>query len=63
MNQQAESLAETANRVAALEGNAKPSDLIKITVQSQLFVISCTLMSNVANRASDGVSQLFKQQS
>ncbi len=43
--------------------NLAPSDLLLLTVRSQEFMFQCTLTSNVANRTSDGVQQLFRQQS
>lgn len=41
----------------------KPSELMMLTMRSHEFLFHCELVSNVANRSSDGVQQLFRQQS
>jgi len=41
----------------------RPSELMMITMRSHEFLFRCELTANVANRASDGVQQLFRQQS
>jgi hypothetical protein len=38
-------------------------DMIMLTVRSHEFLFHCELTSNVANRTSDGIQQLFRQQS
>ncbi len=60
---QAKSLAVDANRLAASGEDLSPSQMIDLTVRSQQFMFHCQLTSNVANRTSDGLSQLFRQQS
>jgi hypothetical protein len=40
-----------------------PGDMIMLTVRSHEFLFHCELTSNVANRTSDGIQQLFRQQS
>lgn len=40
----------------------RPSELMMITMRSHEFLFRCELTANVANRASDGVQQLFRQQ-
>ena len=39
-----------------------PGDMIMMTVRCQEFMFQCQLTSNVANRTSDGLQQLFRQQ-
>jgi len=63
INDQVTSLEQMASRMADAEGRMKPGDTFKFMAKSQVFMLECTLASNVATRASDGVSQLFKQQS
>ena len=41
----------------------RPSELMMVTMRSHEFLFRCELTANVANRASDGVQQLFRQQS
>jgi hypothetical protein len=60
---QAASLAAQA-RAATAEGRAlTPSELLRLTVQCHQFMFHCQLTANVANRTSDGLQQLFRQQS
>ena len=64
-------LLSLGERSAALEAEAaplagaefKPSQLMMVTMRSHEFLFRCELTANVANRASDGVQQLFRQQS
>lgn len=61
LNRHSESLATQA---AGLEArDMKPSELLLLTMRSHEFLFHCELVSNVANRSSDGVQQLFRQQS
>lgn len=41
----------------------RPSELMMLTMRSHEFLFHCELVSNVANRSSDGMQQLFRQQS
>ncbi|MCA0394678.1 MAG: hypothetical protein LCH70_11290 [Proteobacteria bacterium] len=40
-----------------------PSQMLEMTMQCHQFMFQSQLTSNVANRTSDGVQQLFRQQS
>lgn len=40
-----------------------PSEMLSLTVQAHQFLFQSQLTANVANRTSDGVQQLFRQQS
>jgi hypothetical protein len=40
-----------------------PGQLLQVTMEAHKFLFKAELTSNVANRTSDGVQQLFKQQS
>ena len=39
-----------------------PSEMVQLTVRCQEFMFHCQLTSNIANRTSDGLQQLFRQQ-
>ena len=59
-----EQSAQLEAQVAPLANNEyRPSELMMITMRSHEFLFRCELTANVANRASDGVQQLFRQQS
>ncbi len=61
LNRRSETLAEQAESLQ--ERDMKPSELMMLTMRSNEFLFHCQLVSNVANRSSDGVQQLFRQQS
>lgn len=48
---------------AAEQAELKPSELMMLTMRSHEFLFNCELVANVANRSSDGLQQLFRQQS
>lgn len=58
-------------RAAGLGDNAgisashdmSPGQMLMLTVRCHEFMFQCELTANVANRSSDGVQQLFRQQS
>jgi hypothetical protein len=52
-------LSKTATGTADLT----PGDMLMLSVRCHEFLFHCELTSNVANRTSDGVQQLFRQQS
>ena len=50
-------------RAAQDEGRAMtPSEMVLLTVKCHEFMFHCQLTANVANRTSDGLQQLFRQQ-
>jgi len=61
LNSSSTRLAERSGRIALAD--LKPSELMMLTMRSHEFLFNCQLVANVANRSSDGVQQLFKQQS
>lgn len=63
LNGRADKLSELANEVRASGEDLKPSQLIDMTLQAHELVFQAELTSNVANRSSEGVQQLFRQQS
>src|SRR5882757_3840549 len=60
-NGRAESLGSKALEMQ--HGEFRPSDMLMMTLKAQEFLFHCELTSNVANRTSDGVQQLFREQS
>lgn len=63
VNADASSVAAYAKEVTA-DGNAlTPAEIIQLTMRCHEFMFHCQLSSNVANRTSDGLQQLFRQQS
>lgn len=63
VNGQASSLAQHAKAAEAKGAAVTPGEMINLTVQCHEFMFSCQLTSNIANRTSDGLQQLFRQQS
>ncbi len=63
INTEAAKLAADAKNAQANESAMSPGDMVMLTARCQEFSFHCTLMSNIANRTSDGLSQLFRQQS
>ena len=61
LNGHAESLGSKAAQLQ--HGAFRPSDMLMMTLKAQEFLFHCELTSNVANRTSDGVQQLFREQS
>jgi hypothetical protein len=45
------------------KGEMTPADMVRLTMHCHEFMFRSTLTSNAANRTSDGVQQLFRQQS
>lgn len=63
VNNEAAALAEFANRAVETGSAMTPGEMVMLSVRCQEFMFHCQLTSNVANRASDGLQQLFRQQS
>jgi len=63
VNGQAASLAAHAKAAEAKGAAITPGEMIGLTVQCHEFMFNCQLTSNIANRTSDGLQQLFRQQS
>lgn len=61
LNEGAESIGAAAAQLT--QGDARPSDMLLLTMKAQEFMFHCEVTANVANRTSDGVQQLFQQQS
>ncbi len=63
LNGRAESLGTAARQLQASQQRIEPGELLQLTMQAHEFLFHCELTSNVANRTSDGVQQLFREQS
>lgn len=61
LNSDSMRLSQQANHATQTE--MKPSELLQFTMRSHEFLFHCELVANVANRSSDGMQQLFRQQS
>jgi hypothetical protein len=59
----AQGLAVEAQAKAGDADAMKPKDMLMLSVHAHEFLFHCELTSNVANRTSDGIQQLFRQQS
>lgn len=63
VNGEAKSVAEYANQASLKGADMTPGEVVNLTMKCHEFMFHCQLTSNIANRTSDGVQQLFKQQS
>ncbi len=63
INGEANQLAIDAKAAQAAGQDMSPSQMVNLSVRCQEFMFHCQLTSNIANRASDGLQQLFRQQS
>ncbi len=62
VNVQARSVSDYASMAEASGGQLTPGEIVQLTMKCQEFMFQCQLTSNIANRSSDGVQQLFRQQ-
>jgi hypothetical protein len=63
INADSASLGRDARAAAASGQELTPGELVNLTVRCQEFMFHCQLTSNIANRTSEGLQQLFRQQS
>ena len=63
LNGHAASIGAAAQQTKAADSRMSPGDMLAMTTQAYEFLFHCELTSNVANRTSEGVQQLFQQQS
>ncbi|MBO9623392.1 MAG: hypothetical protein J7500_11845 [Sphingomonas sp.] len=62
VNVQARSVSRYAQAAEASGGQLTPGEMVQLTMKCSEFMFQAQLTSNIANRSSDGVQQLFKQQ-
>jgi len=63
LNGGASSIQDLAKTMTQNAGELTPGQVIEMTMKSHHFLFQCEMTSNVANRTSDGIQQLFRQQS
>ena len=63
INGEAARLSLDASAAKASGHDMSPGEMVQLTVRCQEFMFHCQLTSNIANRTSDGLQQLFRQQS
>lgn len=63
INGEASALKADAKRAIAEGRPLSPGEVVMMTVKAHEFMFHCQLTANVANRTSDGLQQLFRQQS
>jgi hypothetical protein len=63
INGEARQLSLDANAARNAGREMTPSEVVMLSVRCSEFMFHCQLTSNIANRTSDGLSQLFRQQS
>lgn len=63
VNGEARNVSEYAKSAAANGSQMSPGEIVNLTMRCQEFMFHCQLTSNIANRTSDGIQQLFRQQS
>ena len=63
INKEAEEIVNYAKSAVESGNELTPSEIVMLTARSHEFMFHCQLTSNIANRTSDGLQQLFRQQS
>jgi len=63
LNGTAEQVQALSSAMSASATEMTPGQMIQLTTQCHQFLFQSQLTANVANRTSDGVQQLFRQQS
>lgn len=63
LNGGADKIESMSRTLTANGADLTPGEMIQLTMRSHQFLFTAQLTSNVANRSSDGIQQLFRQQS
>jgi hypothetical protein len=63
LNNEAIQISQDARAADAAGAGMTPGQMVNLTMRCQEFMFHCQLTSNIANRTSDGLQQLFRQQS
>lgn len=63
VNGEAKSVAEYAKSASLNGKEMTPGEIVNLTTKCYEFMFHCQLSSSIANRTSDGIQQLFRQQS
>lgn len=62
VNGEAKNVTEYARNAEMSGGELTPGEVVQLTMRCQEFMFHCQLTSNIANRSTEGVQQLFRQQ-
>ncbi|MBK1614357.1 hypothetical protein CKO44_12855 [Rubrivivax gelatinosus] len=62
INTEASTLSQHARAAMQAGSDLTPGEMVMLTVRCQEFLFHSQLTANVANRTSDGLQQLFRQQ-
>jgi len=62
INEEAASLNQAAQTALVAGADLTPGEMVMLTVQCHEFLFHSQLTANIANRTSDGLQQLFRQQ-
>ena len=62
INNKAREIRDYAESAVASGNDLTPSEVVMLSAKSQEFMFYCQLSASVANRTSDGLQQLFRQQ-
>lgn len=63
VNGEAKNVGDYAKAAQASGSEMTPGEIVNLTMKCHEFMFHCQLTSNIANRTSDGIQQLFRQQS
>jgi len=63
LNGGAENIGTISQSMSANSADLTPGQMMEMTMKCHQFLFKAELTSNVANRTSDGIQQLFRQQS
>lgn len=63
INTEAAEIVNYAKAAVESGNDLSPSEIVMLTAKSHEFMFHCQLTANVANRTSEGLQQLFRQQS
>jgi len=63
INTEAAQISEAGKAAEASDKQLTPGQMVMLTARVSEFAFHCQLMSSVANKTSEGLSQLFRQQS
>jgi hypothetical protein len=63
VNGQAKAVGDFAQGAMDQGRDLSPGEIVQLTMRCHEFMFHCQLSSSIANRTSDGIQQLFKQQS
>jgi hypothetical protein len=63
INREAKDIVEYAKSAVESGNELSPGEIVMLSARTHEFMFHCQLTSNIANRTSDGLQQLFRQQS